>query len=61
VGITASIVKDSEVVLCKGYGYADKKNSINVSPDNTTFRIGSVSKTFVAFAAMQLAEQGKLD
>ncbi len=42
VGITASIVKNSEGVLSKGYGYADKKNGINVNPNNSTFRIGSV-------------------
>jgi CubicO group peptidase (beta-lactamase class C family) len=61
VGITASIVKNNEVVLSKGYGYADEKNGVMVNPDNSTFRIGSVSKTFVAFAAMQLVEQDKLD
>lgn len=61
VGITASLVKNSDVALCKGYGYADEKNSIKVNPDASTFRIGSVSKTFVALAAMQLVEQGKLD
>lgn len=61
VGITASIVADGEDVLSKGYGYADEKAGIRVSPDDSVFKIGSVSKTFVALAAMQLAEQGKLD
>lgn len=60
-GITASVVKDQKLVLCKGYGYADEKNDIKVDPEKSTFKIGSVSKTFVALAAMQLVEQGKLD
>lgn len=60
-GITVSIVQNNEVVLSKGYGYADEKNGINVEPESTIFKIGSVSKIFVSLAAMQLVEQGKLD
>ena len=60
-GITASVVKNQKLVLGKGYGYADEKNGIKVDPEKSTFKIGSVSKTFVALAAMQLVEQGKLD
>jgi CubicO group peptidase (beta-lactamase class C family) len=60
-GITVAIVQDHELVFSKGYGYADEKNGIKVNPEATIFKIGSVSKIFVAMAAMQLQEQGKLD
>ncbi len=60
-GITVALVKDQEIVLCKGYGYADEKKGISVDPENSTFMIGSVSKVFVPIAAMQLAERGLLD
>lgn len=60
-GAIVSIVKDDKTLLCSGYGYADEKNGILADGDNTAFKIGSVSKTFVALSAMKLVEQGKLD
>jgi CubicO group peptidase (beta-lactamase class C family) len=60
-GAVVSVVKDNNVLLSKGYGYADEKNNIKADGENTAFRIGSVSKTFVAFAAMQLVQKGKLN
>ncbi len=60
-GVTASIIQNNELVLSKGYGYSDEKTGREVDPENTIFKIGSVSKIFVALAAMQLKEQGKLD
>ena len=61
VGAVASIVRDGEVVLSQGYGYADRETGIAADPADTPFRIGSVSKVFTAQAAMHLMEQGKLD
>ncbi|WBW96690.1 serine hydrolase domain-containing protein [Oceanirhabdus sp. W0125-5] len=60
-GVTLVAVKDGEILLKKGYGYADLDNKIPVEPDKTLFRIGSVTKLFTATAAMQLVEQGKID
>lgn len=45
----------------EGFGYADKAAKTKVDPDQTVFRMASVSKTFNAVAAMQLVEQGKVD
>src|SRR5687767_4622832 len=39
----------------KGFGYADIKNKIPVTPD-TKFRIGSVTKQFTAAAILKLQE-----
>ncbi|HEY0630197.1 MAG TPA: serine hydrolase [Sphingomicrobium sp.] len=60
-GATVAVVKDGQIVLAKGYGYADMKKRIPVSAERTLFRPGSVSKLFTWTAVMQLVEQGKLD
>ncbi|MFP8882324.1 MAG: serine hydrolase domain-containing protein [Myxococcota bacterium] len=60
-GMTVSIVKDGRVLLARGYGFATREDENPVSAESTVFRIGSVSKLFVATAIMQLVEQGKLD
>jgi len=60
-GATISIVKDGKLLFAKGYGYADVEKKKPVSPEETLFRPGSVSKLFTWTSVMQLAEQGKLD
>ena len=60
-GAVVSVVKDGELLFAKGYGYADLENSIPVDPEQTGFRVGSVTKLFTWTAVMQLVEQGKLD
>jgi len=60
-GAAVSVVKDGKLFFTKGYGYADIENKIPVDPEQTIFRVGSISKTFTWTAVMQLVEQGKLD
>lgn len=60
-GAVVSVVKDGQLLLQKGYGYADLDARKSVQPDQTLFRPGSISKLFTATAVMQLVEQGKLD
>lgn len=60
VGASVVMVKDGQVVLSKGYGYADVEQQVPVSPD-TVMEWGSISKLAVWTSVMQLAEQGKLD
>ena len=60
-GVIFVFAQDKKVILAKGYGEANLENGIPMLPDDTVMRIGSVSKTFVATAVMQLVEQGKLD
>jgi len=55
------VVKDGEVLLEKGYGYADVAKKLPVDPERTLFRPGSVSKLFTWTAVMQQVEQGKID
>ncbi|WP_250432456.1 serine hydrolase [Hanstruepera flava] len=53
------VAKKGEVVLSKGYGWADRDNKIPNSPA-TVFNIGSVTKQFTASAILKLVEQGKM-
>src|SRR5689334_879613 len=60
-GATIAVVKDGKLLFAKGYGYADVEKKKPVSPQDTLFRPGSISKLFTWTAIMQLFEQGKLD
>lgn len=60
-GAVVAVVKNGNVVLVKGYGYADVATHAPVDPEKTLFRPGSTSKLFTWTAVMQLVEQGKLD
>ena len=59
-GLSVAIVKDGEVLLAKGYGYADVENKREVD-GKTLFAIGSSSKAFTAAAVMQLVDEKKID
>ncbi|MDM8101917.1 MULTISPECIES: serine hydrolase domain-containing protein [Oceanobacillus] len=60
-GAAIIAIKDNQIVLSKGYGYADVENQIPMNPDTTVLEWGSITKLFVWVSAMQLAEQGELD
>ena len=60
-GAVVVVVKDGQVLVQKGYGYADVGQRKPVDPDITLFRPGSVSKLFTWTAVMQLVERGRLD
>lgn len=59
IGASVSIVTDKEILYTKNYGR--KSMDSNEAPDeNTLFMIGSCSKSYAAFAIMQLIQQGKI-
>ncbi len=60
-GAAIIAIKDNQIVLSKGYGYADVENQIPMDPEETILEWGSITKLFVWVSAMQLAEQGQLD
>ncbi len=60
-GMVIAIVHDSDLVLAKGYGYADVEHKIPFDPDSTVIRIASVSKLFTGTAVLQLVDRGMLD
>lgn len=59
-GFAAVAVADGEVILRKGYGFADRERQIPFTPQ-TVAQIGSLSKQFTATAILMLVESGRLD
>ena len=59
-GISLVLVRNRDTLWQEGFGYADSRGLIPVTPD-TVFRAGSLAKPFTAMAVMQLEEAGKLD
>jgi CubicO group peptidase (beta-lactamase class C family) len=59
-GLALAVTDREKLLHVSLHGFADLGAQIPVTP-NTLFEIGSVSKSFTAFALMQLVEDGKLD
>ena len=59
-GMTLALANRDGVIRVSTYGFADTKEKARVVPE-TMFEIGSISKSFVAFALLQLRDEGKLD
>ncbi|MBB2479044.1 beta-lactamase family protein [Bacillus sp. APMAM] len=57
---TALIVKNGKVIINKGYGFANQSKKVPNNPD-TAYYIGSITKSFVATAFLQLQEAGKVN
>src|SRR5215471_4137137 len=53
--LVGAVVRDGAPVWMGGWG------AIGDSPDDTQYRIGSISKTFVAVQVMRLRDEGRLD
>jgi len=60
-GAAVMVMKDGNILLEKGYGYADVRRGKPVDPAATIFRLASISKLFTWISIMQLEEQGKVD
>jgi CubicO group peptidase (beta-lactamase class C family) len=60
-GASVLVTQNGQVLLEKGYGYADLKSKKPVDPATTLFRLASISKLFTWVSVMQLVEQGKLN
>lgn len=58
-GLAVAVVRGRDTILLRGYGFADLEQRVPVDAE-TQFRIGSISKQFVAAAVMRLAERGRL-
>ncbi len=53
------IAQNDEIVLSKGYGYANRELGVKHTPE-MKFRLGSITKQFTTMAIMQLHEKEKL-
>jgi CubicO group peptidase (beta-lactamase class C family) len=59
-GAGVALVSNGELLWCGGIGKADVAANRDVACD-TEFRVGSVSKSFVALALLKLQEEGKIN
>ena len=59
-GVSVAVVENGEYVWSEGFGFADLENNAPAS-EHTLYRLGSVSKSLTAIAAMQLWERKQLD
>jgi CubicO group peptidase (beta-lactamase class C family) len=59
-GAGLALVRQSGIEWAGGVGYAERDRQIPVTAD-TVFRVGSISKTLIALALVQLSEDGLLD
>ena len=53
------VARNDQILLDKGYGYANLEWQVPNSPD-TKFRLGSITKQFTAACILLLEERGKL-
>jgi D-alanyl-D-alanine carboxypeptidase len=58
-GVAIAVVRAGKVIKAQGYGIADVEHDVPVTAQ-TVFKIGSVSKQFLASGIMLLAQDGRL-
>lgn len=58
-GLSIAIVYDQDVLLSKGFGFADLDKKV-AADSATVYRVGSITKVFTALMLMQLRDAGKL-
>src|SRR5881227_2477513 len=59
-GAGVALVSNGQLLWCGGIGKADLASNRDVTCD-TEFRVGSISKTFVALALLKLQEDGRIN
>lgn len=60
-GATIVLMQGDSILHMKGYGVTNIESKNPVNSNSSIFGVGSISKTFVATAIMQLVENGKLE
>src|SRR6187431_2410368 len=58
-GLSLVVVKDGKIVKAAAYGVSDRERRTPAAPE-TVFKIGSVSKQFIATGIMLLVQEGRL-
>src|SRR4030095_9697556 len=54
-GVSVAVIRNGQIVLAKGYGFANVEHQVPVKPE-TIFQSGSVGKQFTATGVMMLVE-----
>lgn len=58
-GMSIAVIKDGAVVKAAGFGYADVARKIPSTPE-TVYKIGSLTKQFIAAGMMRLVQEGRI-
>ena len=58
-GLSLAVIKDGKIIKAEGYGLANVELKIPATPE-TVYKIGSVSKQFIATGIMLLVQEGQL-
>jgi D-alanyl-D-alanine carboxypeptidase len=58
-GLSVAVIKDGKIVKAEGYGFANIELNVPAKPE-TVFKIGSVSKQFIASGIMLLIDEGRI-
>ncbi len=58
-GAAVAVVRDGQIILSKGYGYASLEQRTPITPA-TVFDVASVSKQFTGLAVAMLVDQGRI-
>lgn len=61
MGMSISVSQQGELIWSKGFGFAQKKPRTKVKPDETIFRIASISKSITGLTLAKLAEEKIVD
>jgi serine beta-lactamase-like protein LACTB, mitochondrial len=59
-GLSIAVTRQGQIVFSRSYGWADIENQVRVTGE-TLFRIGSITKSVTAAAALMLAQRHELD
>jgi CubicO group peptidase (beta-lactamase class C family) len=59
-GVSVAVIHNYKIEWTKGYGWADEKARIPVSPE-TRFQAASISKSLNGVGVLRLAQENKLD
>ena len=58
-GVSLAVIKDGKIIKAEGYGLANVELNVPARPE-TVYKIGSVSKQFIAAGIMLLIQDGKI-
>src|SRR5262245_56162594 len=58
-GVSLVVIKDGKILKAQGYGLANVELNVPATPE-TVYKIGSVSKQFIASGIMLLVKEGKI-
>jgi len=56
-GMSISVSQKGQLIWSEGFGYANRKPRIKVTPNRTLFRIASISKSITALALAKLVDK----